>query len=92
MLEHLGHLEIPGAVAGRLDHRHEPHPGTEPRTEIIQVVDHGIEIDLQYRRMALAFERMTHRSKWLSRLPLMSTTRPATSSRRRLRSSSSVVR
>ena len=54
MLEHLGHLEIPGAVAGRLDHRQEP------RTEIIQVVDHGIEIDLQYRRMALAFERMTH--------------------------------
>ena len=58
MLEHLRHLEIPRAVRTRLDHRHEPGPKVELRAEIVQVVDHGVEIDLQHRRVALARQRM----------------------------------
>ena len=58
MLEHLRHLEIPGAVRPRLDHRHELRPEIELRAEVIEVVDHGIEIDLQHRRVALARQGM----------------------------------
>ena len=58
VLEHLRHLEIPRAVRPGLDHRHEPGREIQLRTEIIQVVDHGIEIDLQHRRVALARQGM----------------------------------
>ena len=56
MLEHLSHLEIARAVRPRLDHRHQLRPRRQLRTEIVQVVYHSIQIDLQYRRMALARE------------------------------------
>ena len=56
MLEHLRHLEIPRAVRTRLDHRHEPGPKVELRAEIVQVVDHVVEVDFQYGRMYLVFE------------------------------------
>ena len=53
MLEHLRHLEIPGAVRPGLDHGHELRAEIQLRAEIIEVVDHGVEVDLQHRGVAL---------------------------------------
>lgn len=58
MLQQLRNLEIAGSVARGLDHRHEPHARPQMRPEIVQVVGHGIQIDFEHRRVALARERM----------------------------------
>ena len=58
MLQQLRNLEIAGSVARGLDHRHEPHARPQLRPEIVQVVGHGIQIDFEHRRVALARERM----------------------------------
>ena len=57
MLKQLRNLEIARTIAGRLDHRHEAHR-PQLRPEIVQIVDHGIQIDLKHRRVALARKRM----------------------------------
>ncbi len=53
VLEQLRHLEIARAVRSRLDHRHEAGPEGEFRAEAVQVVGHGVEVDLEDRRVAL---------------------------------------
>ncbi len=56
MLKHLRDFEIAGTVRAGLDHRHEFRTEAELRTEEIEVVRHGVEVDLQHRRMAAARE------------------------------------
>ena len=58
MLQQLRHLEIARAIAAGLDHGHELHALPQPRPEIIQIVNHSIQIDLQHRRMAFTRKRM----------------------------------
>ena len=58
MLEHLRDFEIARAVRTGLDHRHEPGPEAQLRPEIVEIMDHGVEIDLQHRRMAFAGEQV----------------------------------
>lgn len=56
VLQELRDFEIAGTVRAGLDHRHEFRTEAELRTEEIEVVRHGVEVDLQHRRMAAARE------------------------------------
>ena len=58
VLEHLRHLEVTRAVRRGLDHRHELRTVGELGAEIVEVMDHRIEIDLQHGGVALAGQRM----------------------------------
>ncbi len=58
VLEQLRHLEVARAVAPGLDHGHEARAERQLRPEIVQVVNHRIQIDLQHRGVALALQRV----------------------------------
>ena len=56
LFEHVGDFESAVAVAGRLDHRHHLFSFAQQAAEVVQVVDHVVEVDFQYGRMYLVFE------------------------------------
>ena len=58
MLEHAGYFVGAGAVTRGFVHDHDAYARIEQRPEIVEVVNHVVEIHLQYGRMRALFERM----------------------------------
>lgn len=56
LFEHVGDFESAVAVAGCLDHRHHLFSFAQQAAEVVQVVDHVVEVDFQHGRMYLVFE------------------------------------
>lgn len=58
VLEHAGYFVGAGAVTRGFVHDHDAYARIEQRPEIVEVVNHVVEIYLQYGRMRALFERM----------------------------------
>ena len=57
--EQVRHLERAAAVSCGLDHGHHPLSGAQQPSEIVQIVQHAVEIDFQHGRVNLVLEHAT---------------------------------